>query len=166
MRRTILASLVAIAAVSFTPGLVGAASAAQSGLTGDPWIDQYIEQIPTAEGGKVNDRGGKPRSGLGSGQISNLATAGGDNFAYAVAAMVLPANKATKDGKTSGPAVGTAEYVNQIERKAAAPSTTSSIIASLGGGDGGLGAILPIALIGGLIGGIALAASRFRRSGD
>jgi hypothetical protein len=162
----ILASQVAVA------GFSGTASASQSGLTGSPWIDQYIEQVPTAGGGKPVDHSGGPRTGLTRSEVSALAQAGGDTFAGATAASVVPIATQFRDSKSSSDsgkptganrsAHGAKSVTDQVEA-AALPSVSATLIQSASGGDGGLGPVLPAALIGSLIGAVALGASRLRR---
>ena len=148
-------------------GLPTAASASQSGLTGLPWVDQYIEQVPTAGGGKVvRDVTGRQRSGLTSAQVNALADAGGDRMAAAISASVLPV---TGGGGGSGPGSGSAPATASIRRQAESvdlPSTTATLIDSASGSNGGLGPVLPAALLGSLIGAVALGASRIRRIGS
>lgn len=167
MGRRIVAATAACSAAICLSGLTGIAGAAQSGLTGDPWIDQYIEQIPTPSGGKPTNQGGgaRSRSGLGRGAVSALADAGGDRFAAVVSAVVTPTVKvkATADGTGSG---GKTLSVAQIEKDSRSPDRAGTLATALGGGGGGLGPVLPIALIGSVLGAIALAASRFGRPGS
>jgi len=164
MRSRILAAFVAVSAATASFGTGGVAMAAQSGLTGDPWIDQYIEQVPTGGGGRPSNPNGVERytSALGGNRLSALARAGGDRFAFAVAATVVPAPKSSAGKGDRDRTVN----IEEAERLAAAPGAAESLVKALGGGGGGLGAILPIALIGSVLGAIALAASRFGRSGD
>jgi hypothetical protein len=54
---------------------------------------------------------------------------------------------------------------DQIAAATATPAVTASLVQSLSGSEeGGLGPILPAALIGSLLGAVALAAGRFRRN--
>ncbi len=141
---------------SFAPLLVTlAASAAFAGpaqastaVTGDPWIDQYIEQVPSVTG-EVRTGNEKLRSGLSREQISQLADDGGQRYAYVTAATVPPQPKAAKGARTAVLAVNV-------------PSIPTALTTTLDGG-GGLGPVLPAALIGGLIGAFAFAFSRFKR---
>jgi len=172
MDRRIL-SLFATAAAFLSISLVpSVASAAQSGLTGDPWIDQYIEQIPGAGGGKPSGPRGHHKSGLSGPEIAALADAGGDTFAQATASSVDPISAkqaallAAKSRRgTDGLKSADQSTADRIAAATATPAVTASLVQSLSGSDeGGLGPILPAALIGSLLGAVALAAGRFRRN--
>lgn len=167
MSRPILSSVaatVAVAAFGLTPV---AAFGAQGGLTGDPWIDQYIEQVPTAGGGKVTGgRKGTLKSGLTKSQVGALVRYGGDRFASTVASSVVPLEGMDADLEGKGGAKRAIEQRAKAADQSRPPAVTAALIQSLSGSDGGLGPILPAALIGSLIGAVALAASRIRRTGS
>ena len=168
MSRSILSSVataVALVAIAAAPG---SAFGAQGGLTGDPWIDQYIEQVPTAGGGKpTGGAGSGGKTGLTRTQITNLVRYGGDRFAATVAASVAPIGDSADGTATNGkPGTKRIAEVAKSADKAEPPTVSAALIQSLSGSDGGLGPILPAALIGSLIGAIALAASRIRRTGS
>ena len=172
MDRRILSLFVTAAAILSVALGPSVASAAQSGLTGDPWIDQYIEQIPGAGGGKPSSPRGPRRSGLSGPEIAALADAGGDTFAQATAASVDPISTkqaallAAKSGRGAGsPKSADQSAADRIAAATATPAVTASLVQSLSGSEeGGLGPILPAALIGSLLGAVALAAGRFRRN--
>lgn len=163
------ATAAAFLSISLVPGV---ASASQSGLTGDPWIDQYIELVPGAGGGKPGGPHGHHRSGLSASQIAALSDAGGDTFAQATAASVDPISAkqaamlaAEAARKARGLKSDGQSAADRIAAATAAPAVSASLVQSLSGADdGGLGPILPAALIGSLLGAVALAASRFRRN--
>jgi hypothetical protein len=154
------------------------ASASQSGLTGDPWIDQYIELVPSAGGGKPGGTHGRHKSGLSRSQIDALSAAGGDTFAAMTAASVGPVSAreaallAGKKGSRGRNGSGNSADMDQatadrILAATATPALTATLVQSLGGSDdGGLGPVLPAALIGSLLGAVALAANRFRRNSN
>ncbi len=152
-------------ALAFLPT---AASASQSGLTGLPWVDQYIEQVPTAGGGKVvRDVTGKQRTGLTRSQVSALADAGGDRMAAAISASVLPvAGRGSGSGPASRSGTTPAASIRRQAESVDLPSTSATLIDSASGSNGGLGPVLPAALLGSLIGAVALGASRIRRIGS
>jgi hypothetical protein len=140
------------------------ASAAQSGLTGDPWVDQYIEQIPTASGGKPSNGTAKgPATGLSRSQILALANAGGDRFAAAAALAVAPLPSAGKGsdrgGSKSASGSGLAEDTQ-------AAGTAAVLFDAIKGSDDGLGPVLPGVLILSLVGAVAFAIVRGRRGRD
>ena len=165
---SLFATGAAFLSISLVPGV---AAAAQSGLTGDPWIDQYIEQIPGAGGGKPGGSRGHHRSGLSGQQIAALADAGGDTFAQTTASSVDPISAkqaallAAKSGRRAdGSKTGDKSAADRIASATATPAVTASLVQSLSGSGGGLGPLLPVALIGSLLGAVALAAGRFRRN--
>lgn len=143
---------------SFAPLLVTLATTAalaspaqaSTAVTGDPWIDQYIEQVPSVTG-EVRTGGEKLNSGLSREQISQMAEAGGQRFAYVTAATVPRTSAKARNG------AGATVLAVHV------PSIPTALTTSLDG-DGGLGPVLPAALLGGLIGAIAFAFSRFRRN--
>jgi len=171
MSRRILSLIATGSSIASLAALPTAASASQSGLTGIPWVDQYIEQVPTAGGGKaVRDVTGSRRTALTRSEVAALADAGGDRLAAAVAASVLPLAGSNdgpggKGGSGSSSAKSTASLRRQAEA-VAIPSASATLIDSASGGNGGLGPVLPAALIGSMIGAIALAASRIGRIGS
>lgn len=164
MNRRIIALVLTTA--FFSSGLAApmAASAAQSGVTGDPWVDQYIEQVPTASGGKPTSAAAKgPRTGLSRAQIVALADAGGDRFAAAAALAVAPLPSAGKGSRSSGDRVaGKSDSANDAK----AAGTVAVLINAVKGGDNGLGPVLPAVLILSLVGALAFAVSRTRRRGE
>lgn len=154
----ILAPLIATTAIIASLAAAGTAVAAQSGLTGDPWIDQYIEQVPTAGGGKPTNRSVRPRSGLSRSEVSTLARAGGDGFAYAVAATVAPLPTEAKGG--AGARRG--KTAGDFERRSTSQDAAAAIAQAFSGSGGGLGPVFPLTLIGVALAGIALGISRLR----
>ena len=151
-------------------GIPSAASASQSGLTGLPWVDQYIEQVPTAGGGEISrDAHGRFRTGLTRSEVNALADAGGDRMAAAIAASVSPLAGGNGPGGSAGTKAGSSAKTAELRRRAESveiPSASATLIDTAGGGNGGLGPVLPAALIGSLIGAVALGASRIRRIGS
>jgi hypothetical protein len=141
---------------SLTPLLVTlVASAAFAGpaqastaVTGDPWIDQYIEQVPTATG-NLHTGNERSQSGLSQQEIAQLAASGGQRFASVTASTVPPSSRSARRAGSEALAVHV-------------PSMPTALVTSIDG-DGGLGPVLPAALIGGLIGAVAFAISRSRR---
>ncbi|MEI6447351.1 MAG: hypothetical protein WCO96_05650 [Actinomycetes bacterium] len=166
MSRTILALVLATVAFSALSVPMGA-SAAQSGLTGDPWVDQYIEQIPTASGGKPSNGPSKGiRSGLSSAQIVALANAGGDRFAAAAALAVAPLPSAGQ-GSEPGSARGSRSSSGSgIADDTQAAGTAAVLFDAIKGSDDGLGPVLPGVLILSLVGAVAFAIVRGRRGRD
>jgi len=142
MRRPSLSPLLVTLAAS--AAFAGPAQASTA-VTGDPWIDQYIEQAPTVTGDSVKAKGNF-KSGLSDAQIAELESRGGQRFAAATAATVPP---------------GTRTAINVVA--ADVPSAPAALAGSLGG-SGGLGPALPAALLAALVGGVAFAFARFRRS--
>jgi hypothetical protein len=142
MRRSSLSPLLVTLAIS--AAFAGPAQASTA-VTGDPWIDQYIEQVPTVTGDAVKNKG-NGSSGLSDAQISELEARGGQRFAAATAATVPPVARKATDAAA-----------------AEVPSVPAALAGSLGG-SGGLGPVLPAALLAALVGAIALAFSRFRRN--
>jgi hypothetical protein len=162
MSRRILALGLTVAAFSSALAVPGVAPAAQSGVTGDPWIDQYIEQVPTASGGKPsNPSGSGHHSGLTRAQVQELANAGGDRFAASAAMAVAPVQRG--EGSATGTGKGTGRSGRAKTSRIHAPASTSAIIDAIKGTDGGLGPVLPAVLIASLVGAIAFAALRSRR---
>lgn len=146
---TLVATLVVYAAVAVP-------AQASSTVTGDPWIDQYIEQVPTAGGG-VSGGDHRP-TGLSKHEVSALADAGGDQFA-AVTAAVVPASDALRPARKSGR--------NPADRtNVPIPSMGSAVVSTFSGSGGGLGPVLPAALLGGLVAAIAFSGIRLHKSGS
>ena len=142
MRRTSLAPLLVTFAVS--AAFAGPAQASTA-VTGDPWIDQYIEQAPSVTGDAVKSTR-KVQTGLSEAQVQELAARGGQRFASVTAATVPPS------ARNAAGAVA-----------ADVPSVPAALASSIGG-SGGLGPVVPAALLAALVGGIAVAFSRFRRN--
>ena len=147
MRRKSLAPLLVTLA---TTAAFAAPANASTAVTGDPWIDQYIEQVPSVTG-EVRTGSEKVKSGLSREQISEMADAGGQRFAYVTAASVPATRKRSRTG-----AHGSVLAVH-------VPSIPTALTTSLDG-SGGLGPVLPAALFGGLLGAFAFAFARFRRN--
>jgi len=125
---------------------------ASSAVTGDPWVDQYIEQVPNATG-EVKTGNTKSHSGLSRQQVQNLSNEGGDRFASVVAATV-----------PGGPGSGPGGTSSSSTASVSVPSVPAALGTALEGDSGGLGLVLPAALIGSVIGAFALAFSRQRRN--
>lgn len=146
--------------------LAGGATAQQTvAPPGNSGVDQYFETLPAA-GGNVGVHPPapvSPPSGAGGGAASaGLARLGRDGrAAAALAAATRPARAAG-----GGPAVGSTPVAGAGFAPAPQAATASSpVIGLLGGSDGGgLGPLLPIALIGALVAAVALALGRRRRA--
>ena len=123
---------------------------ASSAVTGDPWVDQYIEQVPNATG-EVKTGNEKPHSGLSRQQVQYLSNEGGDRFSSVVAATV-----------PGGP--GPSGTSSSSAASVSVPSVPAALGTAIEGDSGGLGLVLPAALIGSIIGAFALAVSRQRRN--
>ena len=148
-RKILSLLLVTVAAfvASASPALASGA------VTGDPWIDQYIEQVPTAAG--PHSSSGHTHAGLSQGQINSLQDAGGSTFAAVTAASVpSAARSASASGRRA------------LAADTSAPSVPAALASTFDGGSGGLGPILPAALIGTVIGAFLLAAARQRKHHD
>jgi len=147
----IAASLIGLAMFA-GPASSAGPIAQQASLTGDPWIDQYIEEVPTATGGRPSHGGNAlspDYSGLSKAEISSLAEAGGQRYAAAMAAAT--------------PRTSAREAISREQVAAATPAATAALAETLaGGGDSGLGVLLPIILIGSVFGAIVLAGMRLR----
>ncbi|MCX6388820.1 MAG: hypothetical protein NTX07_08865 [Solirubrobacterales bacterium] len=128
---------------------------ASSAVTGDPWVDQYIEQVPNATG-EVKTGNTKSRSGLSRQQVQYLSNEGGDRFSSVVAATVPggPGSGGPGSGGTSSSSTASVSV----------PSVPAALGTAIEGDSGGLGLVLPAALIGSVIGAFALAVSRQRRN--
>ena len=151
----IAASLIGLAMFAGPASSAGPV-AQQASLTGDPWIDQYVEQVPSATGGKPtrglsgqDGIGSSNYSGLSQAEINALSEAGGQRYAAAMAAAT--------------PRTSAREAISREQAAAATPAATAALAETLaGGGDSGLGVLLPIILIGSVFGAIVLAGMRLR----
>ena len=131
-----------------TCGALASPAAAAAAVTSDPWIDQYIEQVPTPTGA-VRTGAEKLPSGLSASEVAALNRAGGDLFAGVTAATVPPRS----------PDLSKADRMATVT----ATSIPVALTTTLSGGSGGFGLVLPAALLGSIIGAFGLAASRARR---
>lgn len=130
------------------PQVAGAAVATKANFNDDPWIDQYIELVPTAGGPRQGGSGqaGDSSSGFSDAYLAGLARAGGERYAAAIAAGA-PNIKVVK------PLAG--DYGSM-------PTTIALANALAGSDEGGLGLILPIVMIGSVFAAIAVAGGRLR----
>ena len=153
-RVAILACLAALAAAALAPTAATANTATSASFSDDPWIDQYIEQIPSAGGPKKPGNGARDfnsaSGGFSENYLAGLSRVGGDRYASAMAAAA-PRIKTTKP----------------LSAGVAPISSASALVDTLSGSaDGGLGLILPITMIASVFAAIAIAGSRLGRRND
>jgi hypothetical protein len=154
MRRTIILALTAASL---------AAPASAVAYSGDPWIDQYVEQIPTAGGPKLP--GGQQRGGLSQAVVEQLDAAGGAQFASVTAASV-PVGALAGKGAGRGPgSAGGKPAGSGSALPGDAQQPIAALASTITGDHGGLGAVFPAVIIGTVLGGLGLAAFRLRKRG-
>ena len=177
MRRIAIALAVALAAPSLAQARVH-----KIAPPGNSGVGQYVETVPTADGGQptntvhpggVGGSGGRGGTGRGPGATGGGAIAASTQRALAkqgptgdataaLAAATAPSR--TRPAARSGDARSTSSGSPSFAGQGSSPST--SVLKALAGSTsgGGLGPLLPIALIGSVLAAAVLTLVRRRRT--
>ena len=156
--------------------LAPAAASAQAPTNAPPGnsaIDEYLETVPGATGDARPRPPGAPGgdAGLTPSQREDLQRRGPDGALLVALADSIASGDATRSRPTAGdrddaasPAGERSAREDAVAAQGRSP-LSATLAAATGGGDGGMGLLLPILLVAGLAGFVALAIARRRAAG-